>query len=144
MKQARHSLAKLIWRGALAAVSDLAMITGVYPVLPHAAMLAARSKRTGVAPHRTKLQELSVLGREWVAALAISAARPLGFLALPGGKVKGPRPVIVLHGYAMNRANFWMLGTRLADAGLGPVIGFEYWSLGSVATAARELAEFVD
>ena len=144
MKQPRHSLATLVWRGAVAAGSHLAMVTGVYPLLPHAVMLAARRKGTGGEPQRSKREELSVLGREWLAGVAISVARPLGFLALPGSKVHGPRPVIVLHGYAMNRANFWMLGKRMADAGLGPVIGFEYWSLGSVARAARELAEFVD
>ena len=49
----------------------------------------------------------------------------------------------MLHGYAMNRANFVPLAQRLAAAQLGPIVGFEYWSLGRVSTAARRLGEFV-
>ncbi|MCW5808183.1 MAG: alpha/beta fold hydrolase, partial [Deltaproteobacteria bacterium] len=66
-------------------------------------------------------------------------------LPLPGGRgARGPRPIIVLHGYAMNRANFLPLAYRLARAGLGPIYGFEYWTLGRVAAGARQLGWFVD
>jgi pimeloyl-ACP methyl ester carboxylesterase len=51
--------------------------------------------------------------------------------------------VIVVHGYAMNRANFALLAHRLARRGHGPILGFEYWTLGRVGRAARELAGFV-
>jgi pimeloyl-ACP methyl ester carboxylesterase len=44
----------------------------------------------------------------------------------------------------MNRANFVPLAYRLARAGLGPIVGFEYWSLGRTAAAARQLAWFVE
>jgi triacylglycerol lipase len=44
----------------------------------------------------------------------------------------------------MNRANFLPLAFRLARAGLGPIVGFEYWSLGRTAAAARQLAWFVE
>jgi pimeloyl-ACP methyl ester carboxylesterase len=77
-------------------------------------------------------------------AMAVSALRPAGFLPLPGARTHGPRPIIVLHGYAMNRANFVPLAYRLARAGLGPVIGFEYWTLGRTSAAARQLGWFVD
>ena len=50
----------------------------------------------------------------------------------------------MLHGYAMNRANFVVLARRLAAAGLGPIVGFEYWTLGRVAAGARQLGWFVD
>jgi triacylglycerol esterase/lipase EstA (alpha/beta hydrolase family) len=44
----------------------------------------------------------------------------------------------------MNRANFVALAYRLARVGLGPISGFEYWTLGRTAAAARQLAWYVD
>jgi len=105
------------------------MFTGVYPLVPHLV------RREGGV--RAALAE-------WGMAIAVSAARPAGFLPLPGATTRGPRPVVLLHGYAMNRANFLPLAFRLARAGLGPVAGFEYWTLGRTAAAARQLAWFVD
>jgi pimeloyl-ACP methyl ester carboxylesterase len=52
--------------------------------------------------------------------------------------------VIVLHGYAMNRANYVPLAYRMARAGLGPILGFEYWTLGRIAAGARQLGWFID
>ncbi|HEY0254853.1 MAG TPA: alpha/beta fold hydrolase [Kofleriaceae bacterium] len=116
----------LAWRGTVAGVSNALMYTGVYPLVPHA------YRRSGI---------VSALA-EWAASIAISTLRPLGFFALPSGQ--GPRPIILLHGYGMNRANFYVLATRLRAAGLGPVFGFEYWTLGRVAAGARQLGWFVD
>lgn len=110
-------------------VSQAMMFTGIYPVIPH------------VVRGQTSLRTLLT---EWGMAAAVSAARPAGFLPLPGARREGPRPVIVLHGYAMNRANFLPLAYRLSRAGLGPIVGFEYWTLGRTAAAARQLAWFVD
>jgi triacylglycerol esterase/lipase EstA (alpha/beta hydrolase family) len=129
--QRRHSFRHLAWRGGVAAVSHALMFTGVYPLLPH----AVRRLGGGRATLRSTLAE-------WGMSALISAARPLGFFPLPGGH--GPRPIIVLHGYAMNRANFAVLAYRLRKAGLGPVFGFEYWTLGRVAAGARQLGWFVD
>ena len=134
----RHSWRQLAWRGVIAGLAGAAMGSGLYPVAPHAALAALRRRRGEVAP----AGQVGVTLREWAIAVAMSAARPLGFLPLPGGS--GPRPIIVLHGYAMNRANFLPLATRLARAGLGPVLGFEYWTLGKTASAARRLGQFVD
>jgi triacylglycerol esterase/lipase EstA (alpha/beta hydrolase family) len=128
--QARHRLAHLLWRGAVAAVSDVAMVSGVYPLVPHA--VAFRGRRLGSAV------------REWALGATVSAIRPAGFFGLPGRNVRGPRPVILIHGYGMNRASMTPLAARLSAAGLGPVTGFEYWSLGKIASAARRLGEFVD
>ncbi|HUJ60145.1 MAG TPA: alpha/beta fold hydrolase [Kofleriaceae bacterium] len=131
--QKRHSIRHLLWRGGVAAVSEAVMVSGVYPLVPHA--VRAVQQRGG---------SLRVALAEWAMAIAVSGLRPAGFLPLPGARTRGPRPVIALHGYAMNRANFVPLALRLARAGLGPVLGFEYWTLGRIAAGARQLAWFVD
>jgi triacylglycerol esterase/lipase EstA (alpha/beta hydrolase family) len=128
--QRRHSTRHLLWRAWMAAISDVAMVTGLYPVLPHVVVLGPHGART--------------IAREWMWSLLLSAARPLGFLGLPGKRGHGPRPIVMVHGYAMNRANFLVLAARLARAGLGPIVGFEYWTLGKTASAARRLGEFVE
>jgi pimeloyl-ACP methyl ester carboxylesterase len=134
--QRRHPGRDLLWRGGVAAVSNALMFTGLYPVLPHA-WRALSGHDLGDRPVRTALVE-------WGASALLSAARPIGFLPLPGARTRGPRPILVLHGYAMNRANFLPLAFRLARAGLGPVFGFEYWTLGRTAAAARRLGWFID
>ncbi len=132
--QRRHSIRHLAWRGGVAAVSHMLMFSGAYPLLPH--LLRTYQKRH-VGTFRTAIAE-------WGAAMALSAVRPVGFFPLPGARQKGPRPIIVIHGYAMNRANFVPLAYRLARVGLGPIVGFEYWTLGRVAAGARQLAWFVE
>ncbi|MEO6776830.1 MAG: alpha/beta fold hydrolase [Kofleriaceae bacterium] len=133
--QRRHSIRHLAWRGGVAAVSHALMFSGIYPLVPH----ALRALGGGGTTLRSTVR--SAFG-EWGMAVLVSAARPLGFLPFAGGH--GPRPIIVLHGYAMNRANFAVLAYRLRKAGLGPVFGFEYWTLGRVAAGARQLGWFVD
>ena len=135
--QRRHTVRHLLWRGGVAAVAQTMMFTGAYPLLPHAWRALAKHERLGSRPVRAALAE-------WCAAAVLAALRPAGFLRLPGARASGPRPIIVLHGYAMNRANFVPLAYRLARAGLGPIYGFEYWSLGRTAAAARQLGWFVD
>jgi len=136
----RLSARQLFWRGVLAAAADVAMATGAYPWVPHLARAALRRR----GPPDEIGPALGVAAREWAVALAASAARPIGFLGLPGARGRGPRPIVMVHGYAMNRANFVPLAARLARAGLGPIVGFEYWTLGKTASAARRLGRFVD
>lgn len=134
--QRRHPFRHLFWRGGVAAASQLMMFSGFYPLLPHALRVAQRGD-VGIRPWRAALAE-------WGMSMAVSAARPVGFFPLPGARTRGPRPVIVVHGYAMNRANFVPLAYRLSRAGIGPIVGFEYWTLGRTAAAARQLGWFVD
>ena len=117
----------------MAAVTSAMMITGVYPWVPH----VFRAMRGDRLPARAAFAE-------WRAAMMVTALRPAGLLPLPGAHVAGPRPVIVVHGYAMSRASFIPLAARLARAGLGPIFGFDYWSLGRIAAASRRLAAFID
>ncbi len=132
--QRRHSVRHLAWRGGIAVVANALMFTGLYPLVPWA-VRRVRGEHPGTLR--------GALG-EWAMSLLVSAARPVGHLPLPGARARGPRPVIVLHGYAMNRANFVLLASRLGKAGIGPIFGFEYWTFGRVAAAARQLGWFVD
>ncbi|MGE0403614.1 MAG: esterase/lipase family protein [Kofleriaceae bacterium] len=115
-------------------MANALMFTGLYPLVPWA-VRRVRGEHPGTLR--------GALG-EWAMSLLVSAARPVGHLPLPGARARGPRPVIVLHGYAMNRANFVLLASRLGKAGIGPIFGFEYWTFGRVAAAARQLGWFVD
>ncbi|HET7503668.1 MAG TPA: alpha/beta fold hydrolase [Kofleriaceae bacterium] len=134
--QRRHPVRHLLWRGGVAAVSHTLMVTGLYPALPHVWRVLAHHD-LGERPLRAAIVE-------WGLSSLLSFARPAGFFPLPGARTHGPRPIIVLHGYAQNRANFWPLACRLRRAGLGPIFGFEYWTLGRTAAAARQLGWFVD
>jgi hypothetical protein len=140
--QKRHSLRHLAWRSGVAAVSGAMMVTGLYPLLPHA-LRVVRRPEADEDGHSFSGSLRSALA-EWGMSVAVSAVRPAGFFPLPGSRQVGPRPVIVLHGYAMNRANFLPLAYRLARAGLGPILGFEYWTLGRTAAAAKQLAWFIE
>src|SRR3569833_19424 len=129
--QRSHSFRHLAWRSGGAAVSHAMMFTGFYPLV----LFVLCKLGGGGGSVRSALAE-------WGMAAFLSAARPHGNLTHASGK--GPRPIIVLHGYAMNRANFTVLAYRLRKAGLGPIYGFEYWTLGRVAAGARQLGWFVD
>ncbi len=137
--QQRHRAAHLFWRGLVAGASNALMLSGAYPALPHALLALAHRRRGQALP--AGLLRSTV--HEWRVAVNMTANRWRGFWPLPGATVQGPRPIIMLHGYAMNRANFVPLASRLAAVPLGPIFGFEYWSLGRVSTAARRLGEFV-
>lgn len=60
------------------------------------------------------------------------------------GEARGNRhPVILLHGFAMNRTNWIWLGRRLARRGIGPLYGTSYFSPQTVRRSAEHLARFV-
>jgi hypothetical protein len=131
----------------IAAASSAAMVTGVYPLVPHLGMMLGKRRARRPIPPR----QVRSMATEWAVSVALGAARPLGILGSPlspgpraGHGDTSRRPIITVHGYAMNRACFLPLSRRLARAGLGPVYGFEYWTLGSIAHAARRLGEYVE
>lgn len=140
-RQARHSARHLIGRVLVAAASTAAVAVGVYPVGAHVRRALARRQQGRARP-----RGLAALGPEWAVSIGMHAARPLGFFGLPARArtVRGPRPIIAVHGYAMSRTCFRSLARRLADAGLGPVLGFEYWSLGRVERAAQDLGAYIE
>lgn len=117
------------------------MGTGLYPFVP-AAGLHWALRRRNLSSHLT----LTSAAQEWAVSLAGVMTRPLGFLGerLQAGVGTSGRPVVLLHGYAMNRACFLSLAKRLAREGIGPIYGFEYWSLGKVSSASRALDRYIE
>src|ERR1043165_2429441 len=99
--QKRHTLRHLAWRSGVAAVSQAMMFTGLYPLLPHALRAVQRTPEGAKAQPFTGSMRSALA--EWGMSVALSTVRPAGVLPLPGSRQVGPRPVIVLHGYAMNR-----------------------------------------
>ena len=140
--QRRHRWRHLAGRALVATGFHAAVVTGIYPALPHAAVARIRRKRhLGHPPH-----EVRTLVEEVLATAVVHAARPVGLVGLPLilPQTAGPRPVILVHGLFMSRMNFVWLAQKLRLAGLGPIAGFEYWTLFSVRQSARELGDFVE
>jgi triacylglycerol esterase/lipase EstA (alpha/beta hydrolase family) len=83
---------------------------------------------------------------EFAASLWGVALWPL-FLVMGGryqSRTAGPRPVVLLHGYGMNRMSFFWLGRALARRGLGPLVGLNYRSLRPVSASAARLQRFIE
>lgn len=57
---------------------------------------------------------------------------------------EGPNPVILLHGLAMNRTNWFWLGRRLASRGIGPLYATTYFSPQAVRHSALHLRAYVE
>lgn len=95
----------------------------------------------------------AALGRELLACLILLPVWPLWLLlgasyprrveALSSASAAG-RPVVLIHGYAMNRTNWFWLGRAMAARGLGPLYAFNYFSLAAVKDSAAALSEFIE
>jgi len=82
--------------------------------------------------------------REAILAMLVTPLLP--FYVLVGHRMGGPKkgtPIVLVHGYTQNRANFVLLARALGRAGIGPVYGFNYWSFADVRKSARRLERFV-
>ena len=82
MKQRRHRPAHLVWRAGVAGASALMMGTGVYPLVPHAALYVARRRKR----HPVDGQLRAAL-REW----AVSVVATLLALAIAWSGVSSLR-----------------------------------------------------
>lgn len=90
---------------------------------------------------------------ELLVLLVVTPVWPLFWLlgevyrsSVEGERAPGERgpPVVLLHGYLMNRTNWIWLGPRLASRGIGPLYGTSYFSPQSLDQSAEHLARFVD
>ncbi|MBI4508292.1 MAG: alpha/beta fold hydrolase [Deltaproteobacteria bacterium] len=84
--------------------------------------------------------------RELAAATWLALTWPLFPLlgARYHGRAHGVRPIVLLHGYGMNRMCLFWLGRALAKKGMGPLVGMSYNWLQPVARSAEKLAAFVE
>ncbi|MEO6952536.1 MAG: hypothetical protein ABI321_12030 [Polyangia bacterium] len=61
------------------------------------------------------------------------------------GKAHGRRnPVILLHGFAMNRTQWLYMARKLRALGHGPIYGLNYFSLTRIDHAGKRLGRFID
>lgn len=61
------------------------------------------------------------------------------------GEASGRRnPIVLLHGFGMNRTQWIWMARRLRARGHGPIYGLNYFSLQRVDRSAKLLARFVD
>jgi pimeloyl-ACP methyl ester carboxylesterase len=131
-------LARRLWL----AVEIVALLVGLGSLLYLLVSFAAMSRH---APSRPARRAFRALFHE---ALAVAVTQPLiPLYYVIGRRMGGPsngRPVVLVHGYFQNRADFLYLAAALRRAGVGPIYGFNYdWSRTIAACAAR-LGAFVE
>ncbi len=122
---------------ALVAVSLLLVAIG-YVGISHALMRAHVDDRGFGAALREALRELL-----WV--ILIQPLLPVYFFVgrRMGRSGRGP-PVIFVHGYFQNRADFVYLARELRRHGIGPLFAINYVWLQSVEQCTRALGRFID
>jgi triacylglycerol esterase/lipase EstA (alpha/beta hydrolase family) len=132
-------------RWALAAWALFAVGCALYVAASYALAFGARGAR-GARLLRAALVELATtlllmpLWPLWLLVGATYEARHEG-----EGRARGRRhPVILIHGFAMNRTNWVWLGARLAARGVGPLYGTTYFWPQRVRLSARHLGDFVE
>jgi triacylglycerol lipase len=61
-----------------------------------------------------------------------------------GRVASGKNPIILLHGFGMNRTNWVWIAPKLLARGLGPIYGTSYFSLQRTELSAKHLRDFVE
>jgi len=102
--------------------------------------------RPGQSKLRAMLRELYyVLITQPLIPLYFVIGRRMGKAPIthPAGRAAG-FPVIFIHGYFQNRADFWWLARQFRKAGKGPLYGFNYPWFDSVGRNVPRLDRFVE
>ena len=86
-------------------------------------------------PKRGLFHTFGYAFRESVLAVFVTMLFPL-YVAVGHKRGAGTKPVILVHGYTQNRADFVYLSRFLRARGLGPVYGFNYFRSPTSARAA--------
>ena len=94
-------------------------------------------------PRRGAWRTLVYAVRESVLAGLVTTLFPL-YVAIGSKRGGGQRPVVLVHGYTQNRADFIYLSWFLRARGIGPVYGFNYFSYADIRKSGDRLARFVD
>jgi triacylglycerol esterase/lipase EstA (alpha/beta hydrolase family) len=94
-------------------------------------------------PKRGVFHTFGYAFRESVLAALVTALFPL-YVAVGHKRGSGSRPVILVHGYTQNRADFIYLSRFLRARGIGPVYGFNYFSFADIRKSGTRLARFVE
>lgn len=97
---------------------------------------------TGKRPLGAMLREAA---RETFWSLLVQPLIPL--LYVVGRRMGGARvgqPIVLVHGYTQNRANFLGMARSLGRAGLGPLYGFNYPWHRDIEGSAEKLGRFID
>jgi triacylglycerol lipase len=86
---------------------------------------------------------LRIMTRELVLAALVQPLLPLFYLV--GRKLGGGQgqPIVFVHGYFQNRADFLAIARHFRKNGLGPLYGFNYPWMASTAHNVERLARFV-
>ena len=98
---------------------------------------------THVSP-RPGERQITAMARELYYVLITQPLIPVFFFA--GRRFSGGDgiPIIFVHGYFQNRADFWWMARRLRKAGKGPLYGFNYPWFDSVDPNVGRLDRFVE
>jgi triacylglycerol esterase/lipase EstA (alpha/beta hydrolase family) len=85
---------------------------------------------------------------ETVCTYVTQGLLPIGWFVGEGfgrsGAGAAGRPVVLIHGWTQNRANFVWLTRFLKRRGVGPFFGFNYFSFQPIETSAKSLSVFID
>jgi pimeloyl-ACP methyl ester carboxylesterase len=94
-------------------------------------------------PKRGLHHTLGYAFRESLLAVFVTMLFPL-YVAVGHKRGAGQKPVILVHGYTQNRADFVYLSRFLRARGLGPIYGFNYFSFADIRKSGKLLAAFVE
>lgn len=93
---------------------------------------------------RARFAFFKEVAREVFWASLIQPLLPAGYFFWRRLHGEGKHPVVFVHGYSQNRANFLYLARALKRHRVGPIYGFNYAWLSSLPSIAASLARFVD
>jgi triacylglycerol lipase len=129
---------QVMLRLGLGSLSAFTIAVVGYVVGSYALMRAHADRRPFAVTAREALRELF-----W--AMLIVPLVPLFYVVGRRlGRGSGSVPVVLVHGYSQNRANFLGLARALNRADVGPIYGFNYPWMGCVSANADRLERFVD
>jgi len=94
-------------------------------------------------PKRGLFRTFGYAFRESVLAAFVTMLFPI-YVAVGHKRGKGTHPVILVHGYTQNRADFVYMSLVLRGRGLGPIYGFNYFSFADIRTSGKKLQRFIE